>query len=179
MAQLATVVSTCIAKRAEYPGKFASWNVSKSDELDKVFTQTYKKLTLNHFSFPDALIYLPRELLGGLGFPKVSDNISSAKYSIQQRHLRAGGTIATVMDTLLYNGVVHSSQVPVLASGVVVYPSATLSSGCWANSLLHFAAEGELSLCRQGLFPVRSSSSSIISAPRPTTSVQPWIYIYI
>ena len=83
-----------------------------------------------------------------------------------------------VMDTLLYNGVVHSSQVPVLASGVVVYPSATLPSGCWANSLLHFAAEGELSLCRQGLFPVRSSSSSIISALRPKTSVQPWRYIY-
>jgi ribonuclease HI len=176
-AQLRVVVSTCIAKRAEYTGKFSSWTESQMDELDKVFTQTYKQLSSNHSTYPDALVYLPREL-GGLGYPKVSDSINSAKHSIQQRHLRAGGMIAEVMDTVLYNGVVHSSQVPSLASGVVTYPSTMLSSSCWANSLLRFAAEGDLFLCRQGPLLSRTSTTSIISASRPTNQVQPWRYVH-
>ena len=175
--QLGLVVSTCIARRVEYTGKFSAWTKTQFDDIDKVFTRTYKKTSSNNTFFPDALIYLPREL-GGLGFSKISDNINAAKFSIQNRHLHASGQIAENMDTLLYNGVVHTSQIPNLSTGVVAYPSTVLVPNCWANSLLHFAAEGGLSLCRQGVFTQRTSSSSIISASRPATQVQPWRYVH-
>jgi len=49
--QLSTVVSTCIAKRAAYMGKLAAWTQSQTDDIEKICTQTYKKLTQNHYSF--------------------------------------------------------------------------------------------------------------------------------
>jgi len=64
-----------------YVGKFAAWTQSQTDDIEKICTQTYKKLSQNNYSFPDALIYLPRDL-GGFGFQKLYDIINSAKYSI-------------------------------------------------------------------------------------------------
>jgi hypothetical protein len=131
-AQLATVVSTCIMKRAEYTGKFSALTDSQTQELDKLFTHAFKDLTLNLNSFPDALIYLDRNL-GGLGFPKLSDCVGEAKYSMQQRHLHAQGMVANTMDTLLYNGVVQSSQTPYAATGVIVAAPQELSPNFWAT----------------------------------------------
>jgi ribonuclease HI len=175
-AQLATVVSTCVMKRAEYTGKFSANTDSQTQELDKVFTHAFKDLTLNLTSFPDALIYLPRNL-GGLGFPKLSDCVGEAKYSIQQRHLHAQGMVANTMDTLLYNGVVQSSQTPYADTGVIVAAPQELSPNFWANSLLKFADEGDISLCRQGPFPRRSSTTSFVTGARTSSQQQTWRFV--
>jgi ribonuclease HI len=175
--QLATVVSTCVLKRVEYVGKFSAWTKAQTEDMERPFTQTFKTLSHNLTTFPDALIYLPREV-GGLGYPKLSDAIDSAKFSIQQRHLQhQSESIAMNMDTLLYNGVVNSSQVPSSECGVTTYAPELIRPDCWANSLIKFAAAGDLSLCRQGPLPVRSSTSSIISAMRPSSQEQPWRFI--
>jgi hypothetical protein len=175
-AQLSTVISTCVMKRAEYTGKFSALTDSQTQELDKVFTHAFKDLTLNHNSFPDALIYLDRNL-GGLGFPKLSDCVGEAKYSMQQRHLHAQGMVANTMDTLLYNGVVQSSQTPYAATGVIVAAPQELSPNFWANSLLRFADEGDVSLCRQGPFPRRSSTTSFVTGARPSSQQHLWSFV--
>ena len=116
--------------------------------------------------------------MGGLGYPRLSDDINSAKYSIQQRHTLAGGLVSANIDTLLCNGVAQSAQTPLAANGIIVHPREKLSSTCWANSLIHFAAAGDLFLCRQGFILEQSPSSTIISASMPEARTQPWRYVY-
>jgi len=165
-ANLRMVAQTVIAKRIEYAAQFSSWTQAEYDRIDQPFSQLYRKLSSNMGSYPASLLYLPNES-GGLGYYKVSDGIQKSKYSLFQRHLRAGGHIAHNMDTLLYHATFDSSQSPAPGSSVTVHPPEKLSDSCWANSLLHFASQGGLYLCRQGNSHLQCPSSTIINSPRP------------
>ena len=112
--------------------------------------------------------------MGGLGFPRLPDDINTTKYSIFQRHQHAGGLITSNIDTLLYNGVIQPSQVPVSSTGVTVYAQPKLSSKCWANSLIQYAKEGDLYLCRQGSSLYHTPASPIISTSLPESQPKPW-----
>ena len=166
-ANLSMVASTVIAKRVEYGAQFSSWTQSEYDDIDKPFTKLYRKISSNMSSYPTSLIYLPRKL-GGLGCYKVSDGIQRAKYSMIQRHLRCSGSATKTMDTLLYNAAVNSSQSPAPGFSVTIRPAETLDSSCWANSVLHFAASGDVFLSRQGCSDTHHPSSTIITVPRPS-----------
>jgi len=52
--QLSSVVSTCIAKRAEDIGKFAAWTQSQTDDIEKIFTKPTKNYlkTITLFLMP-------------------------------------------------------------------------------------------------------------------------------
>jgi ribonuclease HI len=175
-AQLIKVVNNCIAKRSEYTGKFSSWTMEQMEAIEQVFTQTYKHLTYNLSSFPTELLYLNTER-GGLGLPRLSDVISAAKYSIFQRHQHAGGIISSNIDTLLYNATVQSSQVPVSSTGVTIHARPKLSASCWANSMIHYANEGDLLISRQGSTLQHHPTSTIISAAMPEARPQPWRFV--
>ena len=114
---------------------------------------------------------------GGLGCPRLSDSINTAKISNQLRHLHLGGEISSVMDALNYNAVVKSSQVPLSSTGVILYPQEKADSTLWASSMVQFSAEAGMFLCRQGPFPARSAASSLITASMPSNRPQPWCYV--
>ena len=175
-AQLIKVVNNCIAKRSEYTGKFSSWTMEQMEAIEQVYTQTYKHLTYNLSSFPTELLYMNTER-GGLGLPRLSDVISAAKYSIFQRHQHAGGIISSNMDTLLYNATVQSSQVPIAFTGVTIHPRQKMSNSGWADSLIHYAKEGDIFISRQGSSLQHQPTSSIISASMPEDRPQPWRFV--
>jgi len=135
--------------------------------LNRSLSRTYKHLTSDHYSYPTELLYLPTDM-GGLGFPRLSDDINSAKFTIQQRHLHASGFSFRNIWSHYYNGVVHTSQIPSSMSGVLVNSEATSSHSYWSSSLIQNAVCGELSLCRQGPYILQSPNSTIISASVPT-----------
>jgi len=85
-----------------------------------------------------------------------------------------------VMDTLLHNGAVQSSQIPSPTCGTMIYAISSLPPNCWAwaNSLIQFGAGGYISLCRQGPLPRRTSLTSIITVSRPISLEQPWRYVH-
>jgi len=82
-----------------------------------------------------------------------------------------------VMDTILYNGAVQSSQIPFHTCGTTIYVPPFLSPNFWANSLIQFGARGGMSLCRHGFRPRRTSLTSIINVSRPLSLVQPSRYV--
>ena len=86
----AMVMRCCVAKRAEYTGMISSWTESQLTDLGRIFSSVYRKLSSNHYSFPTDLLYLPTDHCG-LGFRSISDDIQKAKYSMLNRHLKAGG----------------------------------------------------------------------------------------
>ena len=143
------VTSTVITKRVEYGAQCSSLTRSEYDDINKPFTKLYRAIYSNMSSYPTSLIYLPRKL-GSLGCYKVSDGIQRAKFSMIQWHLRCSGPAAKTMDTPLYNAAVNSSQSSFTGFFVTIRPAETLDSSCWASSVLHFAASGDVLLLRQG-----------------------------
>ena len=123
-------IKCCISKRIEYTGKFAANTKAELDEIDRPLSQLYKKITRNMTSYPTALLYLPHSM-GGLGLHQASDGIQHAKFSIIQRHLNAGGTIASNMETLLHNAALHASQHPFPNYGLTIPLPKYLSDTCW------------------------------------------------
>ena len=162
------------AERVEYTGKFSAWSSSQYEELDRVFPQLFKRLSLNHNTFPTELLYLPSNLRG-LGFAKLSEGIHTAKFSMMRRHLKVAGPISDTMDTLLHNGVMHTSQTIPSSTVVMVFPSVRLNKGCWANSLLHLASLRDVFFCRQGALFSYSPSTLIIRSSCPEANpFLPW-----
>ena len=161
---LSMVARTVIAKRIEYPAQFSAWTQDQHDALDRPFSHLYRKLSANMPTFPTALLYLPHDL-GGLGFHKVSDGIQCAKFGIFQRHTRRHDCFRPI-DSLLFNAAVASGQSPAPGFSLTIRPPSLLEPTFWANSLLHFAAEGSLFLSRQGFSLLDHPSSTIINVPR-------------
>jgi len=150
----------CLSKRTEYNGQLSSWTIQQLDELDRIFSKAYRKLSSNIASFPTDLLYLSEEH-GGLGYHRTSDGIQTAKISMLQRHLKAGGYIAETMDTLLFNASVLYAQTITSGAGVTLHPPTSLMVDCWAHSLLRYAAEGDIKLSKQGS----------LSSPLPNTNI--------
>ena len=115
------VARTCVAKRAEYTGQFSTWTTTQLNELDAPFTTLYKKLTKNTHSYPTELLYLPTSM-GGLGLHRTSDGIQTAKFSILQRHMMAGGPTTTNIETLLCNSLKQSHQSPLHTQSTTIIP---------------------------------------------------------
>ena len=175
--QLRKVVSSCIAKRVEYTGKLSSWTPKQQDEIDNCFAKTYKKLTHNSYYYPNDLVFLPTQL-GGLGFTRPSDEINSSKFAIMQRHLREPGAIAQAVDTLIYNGASHSSQLPRPGMGITIFPPEKLDTSCWVNSLAHSNASADLFLSRQGSASASSPDTTIIASSRPSDPPALWKFVH-
>ena len=171
----AMVLRCCVAKRAEYTGKVSSWTDSQLKELDGIFSQVYKKLSSNHYSFPTDLLYLPTDHCG-LGFRSISDDIQKAKYSMFQRHLKTGGLVAENMDTLLFNAALKYSQFPLPEVRITLVPRSDLKDDCWANSLLTYAAKGGVYLTRQGSIP-SLASLPIVTPPSGDDVLPPRAWI--
>jgi hypothetical protein len=163
----------CISKRIEYTGKFAANTKAELDEIDRPLSKLYKKITRNMTSYPTALLYLPHSM-GGLGLHQASDGIQHAKFSIIQRHLNAGGTIASNMETLLHNAALHASQHPFPNYGLTIPLPKYLSDTCWAESFLHYAGLGNFQLCRSGPLPTCNQLTSITTSSRPSPPSAAW-----
>jgi len=94
-------LSSGISTRAKYTGQFSAWSEKQHKLLDIPFSAAYRKCTSKTITFPTELIYLPHKY-GGLGLPRISDLIQTAKYSALQRHLLStDDTISANIQTLL------------------------------------------------------------------------------
>ena len=157
------VLRCCVAKRVEHAAKLSSWTGPQLQELDRVFSQVYKRLSSNHYTFPSDLLYLSTDNCG-LGYHSISDDIQHAKYSMLQRHLKTGGTVAENMDTLIFNASLMYAQYSTPGTRTTLFPRNDLLEDCWAHSLLMYAASGGMYLTRQGS-PPGLSSTQIVTAP--------------
>ena len=163
-------LSSCISTRAKYTGQFSAWSDKQHKQLDIPFSAAYRKLTSNTITFPTELLYLPHKY-GGLGLPRTSDLIQTAKYSALQRHiLSADDTISANMHTLLNNAANHSLHTYSHGTQPIVIGPTHIDHHSWVDSLTSFALLANLQLIRAGDTPPPNDPYSLVTTLHPQPS---------
>ena len=168
------VLRCCVSKRAEYNGQFSAWSPQQMEDLDKVFSKIYRTLSSNHYAYPTELLYLPVDM-GGLGYHRTSDGISTAKYSMLQRHLNIGGHTESNMDTLLYSYTLQTNQPHLPGEGTVVQAGISGRHSTWADSLIRFANEGGFCISSQEILRPKGMDPLIRDATQISQATQEWL----
>ena len=124
----ALVASINTMAKAAYP-----WATDDLLALDVPLNHTFRRLLLLPPSHPNALLYIsPTE--GGLGLPRLSDQINLRKWSILGRLQERGGLPALAIDGLLHRAAAASGGLFLIPQqGDFIGPYAT--TPFWGSSL--------------------------------------------
>ena len=82
------VLRTVIFPQTLYAAKFCQWSLAQCRALDVPVEALYRIITKNMASFPALLLYIPTQF-GGLGLPRLSDQLQHEKWQMLHRLLRS------------------------------------------------------------------------------------------
>ena len=117
--------------RALYTGQFLPLSSSDLRTLDIPLNKLHKRKTKNQQAFANALLHLPPSQCG-LGVPRLSDHITTRKWSMAQRALASDGNVARAVDGLLDRAVRSSGSLT--TPGHPSYIGALTTQPVWGSS---------------------------------------------
>jgi len=137
------VIQHQILPKLLYKASKGSWSLHAYKRIDRIFSAAYRRALHLPFSFPTALLYLPKKY-HGLGLPRFSDRAQLLKWGALQRTLAVGGPAAASADALIRRHAVTISD----CEGQSWHRSEpSPDSPNFMRSLVAWASQVNLSLC--------------------------------
>ena len=140
----ALVTSISTMAKAAYTSQFLPWSTEDLLALDVPLNRTFRRLLRLPPTHPNALLYIG-SADGGLGLPRLSDQINLRKWSILCRLQERGGLPALAIGGLLTRAaLVSGGQFLVPAQGDFIGPNS--STPVWGSSLGALGPDTTISL---------------------------------
>ena len=129
----ALVASISTMAKASYTSQFLPWSPQDLQALDVPLNRAFRRLLLLPPTHPNALLYI-KSSEGGLGLPRLSDQVNLRKWSMAGRLQERGGLPALAIGGLLNRAsMVSGGHFLQLDQGDFIGPHAT--SPVWGSSL--------------------------------------------
>ena len=126
-----------------YKASKGSWPLHAYRRIDRIFSAAYRRALHLPFSFPSALLYMPKKY-HGLGLPRFSDRAQLLKWGALQRTLAVGGPAALSADALIRR---HAVTITDCEQQTWQCSRPDSDSPSFLRSLVEWASHVKLSLC--------------------------------